>query len=150
MRKTKVTFQKEKLQMSAELMRALAHPLRLKILDFIDGHGTINVNKIYKTLNLEQSITSPAPAHFAVCRCPGIKACRKIYTLYHQLPDGAQSCTCDRQFHAARIGQCWRKGRLFLLVGSDPRLLVSGCNSRSTFNLSLSLCCTGPQKITVE
>ena len=58
MRKTKVTFQSEKLQVSAELMRALAHPLRLKILGFIDRHGTINVNKIYSTLKIEQSITS--------------------------------------------------------------------------------------------
>ena len=58
MRRTKVTFQSDKLDMSTELMRALAHPLRLKILAFIDKHGTINVNKIYKTLELEQSITS--------------------------------------------------------------------------------------------
>ncbi len=58
MRKTKVTFQNEKLQLSAELMRALAHPLRLKILGLIDGHGTINVNQIYSTLKIEQSITS--------------------------------------------------------------------------------------------
>ena len=58
MRKTKVTFQNEKLQLSSELMRALAHPLRLKILGFIDKHGTINVNKIYNTLKIEQSITS--------------------------------------------------------------------------------------------
>lgn len=58
MRRTKVTFQSDKLDMSTELMRALAHPLRLKILSFIDKHGTIHVNKIYKTLDLEQSITS--------------------------------------------------------------------------------------------
>ena len=47
MRKTKVIFNNEKLQVSSDLMRALAHPLRLKILQFIDKHGTINVNKIY-------------------------------------------------------------------------------------------------------
>ena len=58
MRRTKVTFQSEQLDMSTELMRALAHPLRLRILGFIDKHGTINVNRIYKTLDLEQSITS--------------------------------------------------------------------------------------------
>ena len=58
MRKTKVTFQQEKLQVSSDLMRALAHPLRLRILGFIDQHGTINVNKIYHALKIEQSITS--------------------------------------------------------------------------------------------
>ena len=58
MRKTKVTFNHERLQYSAELLRALAHPLRLRILEFIDRSETIHVNKIYSTLQLEQSITS--------------------------------------------------------------------------------------------
>jgi len=69
MRKTKVTFNNEKLQYSAELMRALAHPLRLKILEFIDSHGIINVNKIYNSLNLEQSITSQ---HLRIMRLAGV------------------------------------------------------------------------------
>ena len=47
MRGTKVTFDNDKLHYSSELMRALAHPLRLKILEFIDSHKSINVNKIY-------------------------------------------------------------------------------------------------------
>lgn len=47
-----------KLDRAAEIMRALAHPLRLTIIEFIDKNKVINVNKIYNTLNLEQSITS--------------------------------------------------------------------------------------------
>ena len=39
-------------------IKALAHPLRLSILAFIDKNGEINVNKIYRSLKLEQSITS--------------------------------------------------------------------------------------------
>jgi DNA-binding transcriptional ArsR family regulator len=39
-------------------IRALAHPLRLSMIQFIDKHGEINVNKIYHQLKLEQSITS--------------------------------------------------------------------------------------------
>ncbi len=58
MRKAKVRINDENLQVSAEILRALAHPLRMKILEFIDKHKTINVNKIYNTLKLEQSITS--------------------------------------------------------------------------------------------
>ncbi|MFZ4375899.1 MAG: ArsR/SmtB family transcription factor [Saprospiraceae bacterium] len=46
-------------------MRALAHPLRIKILSFIDQNDEINVNKIYNTLDLEQSITSQ---HLSVLR----------------------------------------------------------------------------------
>ncbi len=48
----------EKLNTAAELLRAIAHPLRMSILAFIDDKKSINVNKIYNTLKLEQSITS--------------------------------------------------------------------------------------------
>lgn len=69
MRKTKVTFNHERLQSSSEILRALAHPLRLKILEFIDEHEQIHVQKIYNTLGLEQSITSQ---HLRVLRLAGI------------------------------------------------------------------------------
>lgn len=58
MKKAKVIFNDEKLQYSCELMRALAHPLRLKILEYIDENEIVNVNKIYNKLSIEQSITS--------------------------------------------------------------------------------------------
>jgi ArsR family transcriptional regulator len=58
MRKSKVIINEDKLQGSSEVLRALAHPLRMKILEFIDKHKTINVNKIYNSMKLEQSITS--------------------------------------------------------------------------------------------
>jgi len=69
MKKTKVTFDNEKLQYSSELLRALAHPLRLQILQFIDENKEINVNKIYNTLKIEQSITSQ---HLKVLRLAGV------------------------------------------------------------------------------
>jgi len=58
MRKAKVNLGNDKLQVSAEILRAIAHPLRMNILEFIDRNGDTHVNKIYNTLNLEQSITS--------------------------------------------------------------------------------------------
>lgn len=58
MRKAKGTIDNDRLQESTEVLRALAHPLRMKLLSFIDQNGVTNVNKIYNTLNLEQSITS--------------------------------------------------------------------------------------------
>lgn len=39
-------------------LRAITHPLRLKIIAFIDKHRKINVHKIYTGLNLDQSIAS--------------------------------------------------------------------------------------------
>jgi ArsR family transcriptional regulator len=41
----------------------------MKILAFIDQQGDINVNKIYNTLNLEQSITSQ---HLRILRNAGV------------------------------------------------------------------------------
>lgn len=69
MRKARVTINNERLKTSSEILRALAHPLRLRILEFIDQHKTINVNKIYNTLKLEQSITSQ---HLRILRLAGI------------------------------------------------------------------------------
>lgn len=69
MRKAKVKLDQEQLQVASEILRALAHPLRLKILEFIDQNDAINVNKIYNTLKLEQSITSQ---HLRILRLAGI------------------------------------------------------------------------------
>lgn len=69
MRKTKVSINTERLHTSSEILRAIAHPLRMKILEFIDRNEEINVNKIYNTLNLEQSITSQ---HLRILRQAGL------------------------------------------------------------------------------
>jgi ArsR family transcriptional regulator len=69
MRKAKVIINDDKLQVSSDILRALAHPLRMKILEFIDENETINVNKIYNTLKLEQSITSQ---HLRILRSAGL------------------------------------------------------------------------------
>ena len=74
MKKTKVRFDHQKLQYSTVLMKALAHPLRLKILEYIDTQGEINVNKIYNTLKIEQSITSQ---HLRMLRLAGVVNARK-------------------------------------------------------------------------
>ncbi len=55
-------------------LRALAHPLRIKILAYIDKNQTINVNKIYRALRLEQSITSQ---HLKILRDNGMVITRR-------------------------------------------------------------------------
>jgi len=75
-----------KLDNSTELLRAIAHPLRLSIIEFIDKNGVINVNKIYNTLNLEQSITSQ---HLRILRNAEIVETRRegkyiYYTLNYE------------------------------------------------------------------
>lgn len=80
MRKAKVNINNEKLQHSSEILRALAHPLRMKILEFIDQNETINVNKIYNTLKLEQSITSQ---HLRILRLSGLVVTKRDGKFIH-------------------------------------------------------------------
>jgi len=83
MDRVKVGIDNEKLHISSELLRALAHPLRLKILEFIDRNPAINVNKIYNSLRLEQSITSQ---HLRILRDNGlVDADRKGKYVYYEL-----------------------------------------------------------------
>jgi len=50
-------------------LRAMSHPLRLKIIQLIKRNGSINVNRIYRALDMEQSMTSQ---HLRVLRQHGI------------------------------------------------------------------------------
>ena len=71
MRKTasKNSMSQAKIKSSTEVLRALAHPLRLQILQFIDSNKSVHVNKIYSALHLEQSITSQ---HLRILRSTGL------------------------------------------------------------------------------
>lgn len=72
-----------KLKTASAIMRAIAHPLRLKLLSFIDKNKVINVNKIYKSLDLEQSITSQ---HLKILREASlVKADRKGKFIFYNL-----------------------------------------------------------------
>lgn len=51
-------FDTVKIEKAAELLRAVAHHLRLKIIKLIHEKKEVNVNVIYNTLKIEQSITS--------------------------------------------------------------------------------------------
>lgn len=46
------------LSSTSKLFRACTHPLRLKLIAYIHEHQNINVNSIYDSLNLKQSVTS--------------------------------------------------------------------------------------------
>jgi ArsR family transcriptional regulator len=92
MESTKVLFSSEKLDYSCELMRALAHPLRLQILEQIDKNGEVHVNNIYNELSIEQSITSQ---HLKVLRLAGVVAQEKVgkfmnYTINYEILEKAE------------------------------------------------------------
>ena len=43
---------------TTELFKAVSHKLRIKIIKLLQKQGRVNVNVIYRTLEMEQSITS--------------------------------------------------------------------------------------------
>jgi DNA-binding transcriptional ArsR family regulator len=93
MEATKIVISSDKLEYSCELMRALAHPLRLKILDFLDKNENINVNQIYNSLDLEQSITSQ---HLKILKLAGVLSVQKSgkfmrYTINYDILVKAQA-----------------------------------------------------------
>lgn len=79
---TKSKIDNGQLRVSTEILRALCHPLRMKILQFVDENDNINVNKIYNTLKLEQSITSQ---HLRILRNAGIVSTKREgkFIYYH-------------------------------------------------------------------
>ena len=46
------------LEKSTEVLRAIAHPLRLAIIDLLEQHGQLSVTEIYEALQIEQAVAS--------------------------------------------------------------------------------------------
>jgi ArsR family transcriptional regulator len=61
MAKTKSLFSKKetrKLEKIASILKTVAHPTRLGIINLLDKHGSLSVGDICKYLETEQSLTS--------------------------------------------------------------------------------------------
>jgi DNA-binding transcriptional ArsR family regulator len=56
MKKAKLDI--EKLEMAASKLRAIAHPMRIAIIDLLTANQKLTVTQIYKRLNLEQASAS--------------------------------------------------------------------------------------------
>ena len=59
----------QKVKQANKKFRAISHPLRIKIVEFIAKRGTTSVTPIYGTLKLEQSVVSQ---HLKILRDAGI------------------------------------------------------------------------------
>ncbi|MFN8287524.1 MAG: metalloregulator ArsR/SmtB family transcription factor [Chitinophagales bacterium] len=62
-------FSEKDLALAVSILRAVAHPLRMQLIEFIAHNPGTNVNKIYNTLKLEQSVTSQ---HLKILRDAGL------------------------------------------------------------------------------
>ena len=54
----KVKLDIDKLEMAASKLRAIAHPMRIAIIDLLTANPKLTVTQIYEQLNLEQASAS--------------------------------------------------------------------------------------------
>lgn len=79
----RTVIESDKLQYAVNLVHALAHPLRLRIVQYLDDAGTCPVNKIYNGIYIEQSVCSN---HLRTLRMAGVvNFTRKGLYVYYSL-----------------------------------------------------------------
>jgi len=91
----------EKLETAANLMRAIAHPMRIAILKHLENGRKLTVTEIHDLLGIEQSTTSH---HLGILKDKGILCSRRdgkntYYFLKNemlsQIIDCVNRCTCE-------------------------------------------------------
>ncbi|GAA4410777.1 metalloregulator ArsR/SmtB family transcription factor [Nibrella viscosa] len=85
----KVLDDEKKIERAAYVLKAVAHPLRIKIIQMLNENKELNVSTIYKNLNAEQSLISH---HLINMRDKGILEIRRSgKNIYYFLVDNAVS-----------------------------------------------------------
>jgi DNA-binding transcriptional ArsR family regulator len=91
----------EKLTLAAEMLKAIAHPMRITIVSFLEGDKKLTVTEIYEKLGIEQSATSH---HLGILKSKGVLASTRdgkntYYFLKHAALSGVlsaiESCHCN-------------------------------------------------------
>jgi DNA-binding transcriptional ArsR family regulator len=92
---------KEKLEKAAFILKTVAHPKRLAILQLLENHESLSVNEICETLNCEQSLISH---HLINMKLRGILKSKKDgLNMYYSLKERdvlkllvcIENCSCN-------------------------------------------------------
>lgn len=59
----------EQLEKAASMLKAIAHPMRVAIIEYLDGGKQLTVTEIHEHLNIEQSTTSH---HLGILKDKGV------------------------------------------------------------------------------
>jgi ArsR family transcriptional regulator len=73
-KKAAVKLTPEQLERAASMLKAVAHPMRLSILQLLEREGKLAVNEICEKLSTEQSLTSH---HLSNMKLKGILSCER-------------------------------------------------------------------------
>ncbi|MFA9389392.1 MAG: ArsR/SmtB family transcription factor [Prolixibacteraceae bacterium] len=97
----KSEFQEDHLEKATGMLKAMAHPIRISIMDFLKNGEKMTVTQIHERLGIEQSTTSH---HLGILKDKGVLCSKRdgkntYYTLKHlvlgQIIECMQSCTCE-------------------------------------------------------
>jgi DNA-binding transcriptional ArsR family regulator len=89
------------LETAAQMLKAMAHPMRIAILKHLEGGKKLTVSEIHELLDIEQSTTSH---HLGILKDKGVLCSKRegkntFYYLKHnilsQIIDCLETCTCD-------------------------------------------------------
>ncbi|MDQ3192718.1 MAG: metalloregulator ArsR/SmtB family transcription factor [Bacteroidota bacterium] len=62
-------IESEKLELAAEVLKSIAHPIRLTIISLLENGEKLSVTEIYETLGVEQAIASH---HLSILKAKGV------------------------------------------------------------------------------
>jgi DNA-binding transcriptional ArsR family regulator len=91
----------EQLEKAASMLKAIAHPMRIAILNFLDGGKKMTVTEIHELLNIEQSTTSH---HLGILKDKGVLTSQRdgkntFYSLKHDnlasIVECISKCACN-------------------------------------------------------
>lgn len=91
----------DRLEIAANMLKAMAHPMRIAILKHLENGKKLTVTEIHELLGIEQSTTSH---HLGILKDKGVLCSKRdgkntFYYLKHdtlsQIIDCLQRCTCE-------------------------------------------------------
>ncbi len=62
-------IQLEKLENASEMLKAIAHPMRIAIVDMLSDNKSLTVTEIHEALNIEQAVASH---HLSIMKNKGV------------------------------------------------------------------------------
>ena len=90
-----------RLDTAANMLKAIAHPMRIAILKHLEGGKKLSVTEIHELLGIEQSTTSH---HLGILRDKGVLCSKREgkntyyylkYEILSQIVDCLETCTCE-------------------------------------------------------
>lgn len=91
----------DRLELAASMLKAMAHPMRIAILKYLEGGKKLTVTEIHELLGIEQSTTSH---HLGILKDKGVLCSKRdgkntYYFMKHdvmsQIIDCLQTCACE-------------------------------------------------------